>query len=433
LEQEEYLVFIDPRKGGIYTFSHKLSENAPGADLSRVEAQQAAERYLKSQGIALDRIELKEANSEKRKARRDYLFVWEMKEDHMGESSVRLEVRLCGDQITGFSPFVKVPEEWLRGREKTTFLHIVTYGARFLVLGFLGGWGFWSFLQNTRRGQIRWKPVLVVAFGMGILHALTQMNAFPVMFRDYNTSVTPRVFGVDEFSQFFIGLIFQLLFSLLVIGLGVSLYPKWQAIWHRKTRSPFAEDALWLAGSIACAVFGLSALEGQFAYHFHQYALLPSLPSLEEVNHWVPAVSALGRAFQGSVIYSSVLGVYLFVLTKALTRPMTRLLFLLLTLLSLQPSTAVTPGEWVSILLIHSVLLLLVLLGVLTCARNNLLAYISAFLVLALSQSAYEFMRQSASFLKWNGAFLLLVSTLFLLKLLRESRDPAVYSPCERS
>ncbi|HVN82914.1 MAG TPA: CPBP family intramembrane glutamic endopeptidase [Terriglobia bacterium] len=433
LEEEEYLVFIDPHDGRVSTFSHKISENAPGADLGRVDAQQAAERYLKSRGIPLNQIELKEANSEKRKARRDYSFVWQMKENQIGESTIRLDVHLCGDQVTSFSPFVKVPEEWQRSREKTTFFHIVTYGARFLVIGFLGGWAFWSFLQNVRRGQIRWKPVLVVAFGLVALQILTQVNALPVIFRDYNTSVTPRIFALDEFSRFFISLIFQLLFSLLVIGLVVSLHPKCQAIWHLRARFPYAKDALWLAISIACAKFGLSALEGQLVHHFHQYALIPSLPYLEEVNHWIPAISTLGRAFQSSIIYSSILGVYLFVLTKALVRSASRLLFLLLTLLSLQPSLAVTPGEWVSILLIHAVLLLLVLLGIRYYARDNVLAYISIFFVLSLSQSAYEFIRQYSSFLKWNGVFLLLVACAFLLNLIRESRNPVLHSPLESS
>jgi len=218
-----------------------------------------------------------------------------------------------------------------------------------------------------------------------------------------------------------------------VIGLVVSLHPKCQAIWHLRARFPYAKDALWLAISIACAKFGLSALEGQLVHHFHQYALIPSLPYLEEVNHWIPAISTLGRAFQSSIIYSSILGVYLFVLTKALVRSASRLLFLLLTLLSLQPSLAVTPGEWVSILLIHAVLLLLVLLGIRYYARDNVLAYISIFFVLSLSQSAYEFIRQYSSFLKWNGVFLLLVACAFLLNLIRESRNPVLHSPLESS
>jgi membrane protease YdiL (CAAX protease family) len=422
LEEEEFWVFIDPHTGKTFTFTHKLSENAPGASLSRSEAQRIAESFLQAQGISSDQIDLKEVNSEKRKARQDHSFEWEMREGRIGQSSIRIDVELCGSQITGFSSYVKVPEEWERARKKTTFLQILVYGARFLVIGFLGGWAFWVFLRNARKGQIPWKSVLTTSLGLVLLQILEQMNAIPVLFRDYKTSVAPRIFVADVVSEFVISQILQLLFFSFLIGVVFSLYPECQAIWQRRSRHRYITDALWMAILLPATACGVATIEAWLIQHLHQYALLPHLPFLEEINHSVPAFSAFVRAVQASVIYPSVFCIYQFVICKALDKKGARLLFLFLTLVSLLPSTPVAKGEWLFAMTTRAVLLMLVLIVARFLARNNLLAYFSTVFVLVLSRSAYELISQTSFNLKWNGAFLILVVLLFLLKLARDSR-----------
>ncbi len=426
LEEEEYQVYLQPRNGAVFTFSHKLAENAPGAHLDKSEAQRLAEKYVKTQGIALDQLELKEANSEKRKSRQDYAFVWEMKAERIRESSVRLEVLLAGDQVTGYSFFVKVPEEWQRAREKTTLFQILVLSSRFLVLGFLGGWAFWAFLRNARRGLIRWKAVLAVSLGLVLVQILVQLNALPVLFRSYDTSVAPRIFVVEYLSQFLTAQILQWLFFTLLIGLASSLYPDCWRLLNRRSRSPYAREALWIAGSLAVAAFGVASLESWFIQRFHQYALLPSLPLLDEVNHVVPALSVLARVLQTSIVYSAVLGIFFFVLLHVSEKRGGRLLFLALTLLSLLPMSAVAPGEWIMALGVRLVLLIIVLCLAQFISRNNVLAYLLSIVVLALSRSGVELLWQSSVFLQWNGLLLLVMLGLIALRLVMEAKkhDP---------
>jgi hypothetical protein len=290
------------------------------------------------------------------------------------------------------------------------------------VIGFLGGWVFWVFLRNARKGQIPWKPVLTISLGLVVLQILEQMNAFPVLFREYRTSVAPRIFIADIVSEFVISQILQWLFFSLLIGVVFSLYPECQAIWQRRSRLQFSTDALWMAVLLPCAAFGVAAIEVWLIQHLHQYALLPHLPFLEEVNHSVPAFSILVRAVRTSIIYPSVFCIYQFVICRALDKKGARLLFLFLTLVSLLPSTAVTQGEWIFAMTTRAILLMLILIVARFFARNNLLAYFSTVFVLVLSRNAFELISQTSSSLKWNGASLALLAVLFLVKLAKDSR-----------
>ena len=78
-QNEEYLVVLKP-DGSLHSMHHTLDEKAPGANLSKEEAQARAEAYLRDRkGVNLADWNLVETHTDKKPARTDHTFEWEQK------------------------------------------------------------------------------------------------------------------------------------------------------------------------------------------------------------------------------------------------------------------------------------------------------------------------------------------------------------------
>src|SRR5439155_16070274 len=236
LEEEEYRIYIDPHEKIVNAFEHLISENAPGASLDKVSALQLAQDYLRKNGVSLEDFELKEANSEKKKARQDYAFVWESKTIRFQEASMRLRLQIKGDEVSTYSTFLTVPEEWRCQRERSTVVDSVLAGIRIGIIALLSGWGIWTFLSKARQGLIRWIPVLGLSVSLVLLQILSSLNALPSLFQDYPTSLAPNVFVVRSMSSLLIRHIFQFLYLVVLFGLVSSLYPECWWMFRKENR-----------------------------------------------------------------------------------------------------------------------------------------------------------------------------------------------------
>ncbi len=416
LEEEEYRVFIDPRQKSAITFEHIISENAPAPSVDKAAAQRLAEDFLMTKRISLSQFELKEANSEKRKARQDYVFVWESKIDRFDDAALRLRVHLQGNRVSSYSTFIKVPEEWRRDREKSTVLDTLLGGLRLALIAFLSGWGFWTFLQKARQGLIRWKPVLTLAVGLVLAEFLGDLNALAGLFQRYPTSVAPDVFVVRFLSTLLISKISLFLYYGALLGLASALAPECWWVFRRENRLRFAKDALCISTVVLIGYLGLTALSDHLVLRFHDVALLPDFTIAPEADHYVPAFSICIRAFHAALVYSSLIVIVIYVLRQVLKQELLRALFLFLISLSFLPKEAVTPGEFFFSLGWQLLVTGLVVLLLFAFLRQNLPAYLTAFFFLSLFHGAYFFFSQTSSFFRWNGYLLFAVGGLILAK-----------------
>src|SRR4029453_16715014 len=101
-------------------------------------------------------------------------------------------------------------------RERNTLADTLLAGTRLFLIALIAGWAIWTFLRRARHGLIRWRPVLSLSFGLIILQLLTQLNAVPVLFRHYPTSLSPNVFIVSSVSSTLISQIVQFLYIVLL-------------------------------------------------------------------------------------------------------------------------------------------------------------------------------------------------------------------------
>ena len=417
LQEEEYRVYIDPHEKTVNALEHLISENAPGASLDKLSALQLAEKFLHENGVSLEHFDLKEANSEKKKARQDYAFVWESKTVRVQEASMRLRLQIKGDEVSNYSTFVKVPEEWRRERERSTVADSVVEGIRIGIIALISGWGIWTFLVKARQGLIRWIPVLGLSAGLALLQIVSSLNGLPSLFQHYPTSQAPNIFIVSSMSNLLISHIFQFLYLVLLFGLSSSLYPECWWMFRKDNRRRFSQDALFLSLTILVGAVGVARISDMLVQPFHQFALLPAFALAPEVNHFFPAFSLFTRSVHSSLVYASMLAIVIYILQHVLKKSFSRGLFLFLILLSLLPGEANSRGEFVFSLATQAFLLLLVLTLIRFFLRQNFPAYLATFLLLSLCRSGYELLSQSSSFFKWNGAVLFILGILISLKL----------------
>ena len=121
-EKEEYRVAVHPQDGSLYSINHLLAEEAEGADLEETQAREIAVEHLRSFGLDPERLELKEASSEKLPNRRDHRFVFEAAEGdgrNVDELRYRVRVNVAGDEPVSIYRFLKVPEDWQRERQES--------------------------------------------------------------------------------------------------------------------------------------------------------------------------------------------------------------------------------------------------------------------------------------------------------------------------
>jgi membrane protease YdiL (CAAX protease family) len=423
LQEEEYRIYIDPASGEVVFVEHDISENAAGANLDKSTAQQLAEGFLRQKGLALETLELKESNVEKRKARLDYDFVWESKVDRVREAAVRWEVEVKGDEVGGFSSFVKVPEEWQREREKSTTVDTVLAGIRTIAIALVAGWGLWTFVGRARHGLVRWTPVIGLSLTLVLLQVLNSLNGLVSLFEHYPTSQSPSVFITSWFSSFFISQIVQFLYFALLFGLASCLYPECWTILRKRNRSRLSGDALLLTVAIVAGIFGLSRISDMLIERFHSIALLPALGIPEGTDYLFPAFSLFLHALRSSLVYTCILGILSYVLQNVIQKPYVRALAFVLILASILPPDASTRGEWIFSLTNQFCLLAIVVIVIRLFARRNVLAYLLTFLLLGLCRSAYELLSQPSNFMQWNGAALLFLAALVMIKTAIETKS----------
>ena len=78
-QNEEYMVVLKP-DGSLHSVHHTVDEKAPGANLSKEEAQARAEVFLRDRkGVNLADWNLVETHTDKKPARTDHFFEWEQK------------------------------------------------------------------------------------------------------------------------------------------------------------------------------------------------------------------------------------------------------------------------------------------------------------------------------------------------------------------
>lgn len=192
-QKEEYSVLLHP-DGRPYTVRHLLDESAPGADLSKEQAQDRAAAYLRAEhGLDLSRWRVVEATSQKLPSRTDHTVVWE-RSDGIGDATIRAEVRLSGDEVVDHRVFLKVPEEFVRARSERGLPHTIHSAAQAVVFGGGALLLVVLFVRALRGGRVPWRGLALAMLvpAAGVL--LSTANELPATLARYPTQLALPLF-----------------------------------------------------------------------------------------------------------------------------------------------------------------------------------------------------------------------------------------------
>lgn len=392
-QEEEFSLDIDPTHGDVFSFEHKLPEDAPGAKLSREEALPIAEKFLQSFGINLSTMTLKEDSFVDLKARRDHRFEWEAKADdwrNVGEARYRCSVEVAGDRPASFYRYMKLPENWMRARMESNLFKSVLSGTSSIVMLVVVLHIVWLTIAFLRRSTVNWKRVGVIGLVSGLLYLAGCLNELPTFYSGYSTEVTSEVYVVSEIVSTLMklaGLILCVCLGSIVVETLVPL--AWDRL-SSQSRAVMVRDAL--IGSVAFVLLSVGMQSfGEFCTsRFARYAQAPELPSPSGLDAFLPFVANLSDGFQGAFTTAVLAAIGVYYYSRFGKRPWILVLATLGFGIVTCGGRAASIGEfWFSYayFLFQACFLLLMVFYIF---RNNLLLYIVAPFLLSITASVSQ-------------------------------------------
>jgi membrane protease YdiL (CAAX protease family) len=421
LEKEEYLIFVDPAGGGVFSFRHILDENAPGPTISPEEARARAAQFLEGKGYQLADFELQDSRVEKRKARTDYTLVWQAKPAppgsplHVADAHFRLEVDIAGDQVVGMSRYFKLPEEWQRQQRATGLVNAILIGVMILLSSLLLGGGLILFVKRVRSGEIRWRPAAKVGLVAVVILLLTELNQFSKLYQAYSTSISLGAFWISTGVGLVVVPLLAGLLVWLLVALATSLYPVAWRVFHGQARRSWRRDAAIAIVVTLGAAAMLDQVSALIASRFHAYApvRIDLVPSLFDASWPGPGYFLRGLLYTLSV--PAVAAVLIYLVRQGLAR---RAWWLwvggALVLVSVGPPRAHTVPEFLVGWAISFLALVAVVALIALFFRDNVLAYVGAAFCAPLAQPLISLLSQPAGFFTWNGVVLAFLAAVVL-------------------
>ena len=416
LNKEEWHISVHPETGRVLGFDHELPEDQPGADLPESEARALAAAFAARQGFNTDEMALKESTSEKRKARRDYTFVWEAKPGdtrNVNEAHYRLDITVGGDHVTGWRNFWKVPEAYERQRSQRNLVSILAIVFRIVLVGTVGVVGVWLLIDRTRRHELRWGQAVRYAVPLALLGLAGTLLSFPQIYRDYPTAIPLSTFQTTAVAGSVMGAAGLMLFGTILFALILCLRPDIRNWLTERNRARLGLDALLLA---ALATALAAAGPGVMTWCMSRFPALalPEVHGADAIVSAFPALTVIASAVQRTVSLLVILALVYYVVQITAHRRWLTVILGLAAVAGMLPIDVQTWGEFAFYFATGLAEAAVIVAFCVWLARDNLLAYVLAAWTISLSSVAAGLFAQHNPRLNFHGW---LVAAVLLLSL----------------
>ncbi|MBT4497350.1 MAG: CPBP family intramembrane metalloprotease, partial [Gemmatimonadetes bacterium] len=240
--------------------------------------------------------------------RADHTFTWKLRGFDVEGASYRLRIAVHGDQIGGFSEFLKVPEAWERDYEELRSHNLATglIASFFLVLTLLAM--LVVFFVNIRQRDIRWKTAVIFGGIAFVLTLLANLNNLPVTEYAYETTET---YGSYLTNQLLVSLLSALAQGLFILFLTAAAEPVYRRAYGDQIRlnEQFQPHGMRTKRFLLGTVLGLTMTAFFFAYQTIFYLIAEKfgawspaqIPYDEMVNTYIPWIMVLLIGFLPAV------------------------------------------------------------------------------------------------------------------------------------
>lgn len=416
LTKDEYIVrFL--ADGSFYSLDYVIDENSKGANLNSQQALNIAQNCLKQKGLALQSVSLIDEQTEKRKNRTDHYFIFEQTDLKFKQASLRINVDILGDKVSGFEKFVKLPENFVRAETSTQFKDIVSQTAVSFFIGFVIIIFVINFLNQFRHQQLAFKKVLPFAGLTAFILVASFINQFPSFYVNYDTSIPLNNFQLQQGFIFILSIVFFVLLILLIFASFKNLWESMFApILPTKNRLAYVKDAVFVSYLAQFILIPIALIIGYVLSELNlvtasnlsvDLGFATFLPVVQEISQLQMAIIAFVTLSSFTLV--------LFSYTKGWTK--------LLTILTLIIAISSTTGadnikEYLTNFVPSLTFLLIAILLIIFIFRKNFLSLIGTIYVSVLLSSGMALLAEPAMFYRINGLILLALSFAPLLVLI---------------
>ena len=420
-ETEEYAVILRP-DGGMHSLHHTLEEKTPGAKLSREEAQALAEKYLRDERkYDLSGWKLVDSSADARPARTDHRFVWEEKQPSAGSGTdaayVRAEVRVQGDEVSGYRVYFKIPEQWERDQQKRTLPRVLRIVWRIAFFAGLGAAALVLFFKNLRQQSVPWRRLANWALAALFGTALVSLNNLPGILASYPTAIPLRTFEAITGVSLFVAVLFAYGAAFFLLGLAwfflARAFGEEKLHGWRGLPASYYRDALIISVAGTAGLAGLERLVQLLSQVWPTLTRSLSAALASHLDGYVPGGSALGSALSTGLLMTASIGLAAGFVACHLPKKWMRSAFFLGAAAALMGDSG-SPADFTKRVLIAIALVGVVWLAVRKVIRFNLLACFLLAALPGLVTSAAELLRQPNPFFRANGWLAAAAAIVFL-------------------
>jgi membrane protease YdiL (CAAX protease family) len=431
-QPEEWIVVLRPN-GALHSVHHVLSEDAPGASLTKDEAVKRAEDYLRNtQHIDLAQWTLIEAKSDKHPHRVDHLLTWEQNRalddsdtqvDSKEHAHARVEGAVLGDEVSNYRTYIKIPDDWRRRQSELTLPRVlISLVPPILVLGGFMVVALIVFLKNLRSDvahAIPWRRLAV--WGLWGLAAYVIVFAFGNRIASFMNTYQTAIPLKTMFVGIGIGAVLgaAVYFSGIVLLFGMAWYFGRRAFGEERlpgwTGMPplYYRDAVLIGMGGTAALIGFSRLIAALSAHWPTAHRGIEASFGGDFDATLPAGSIFGTVLLRALMYTGLVALCASFVATNVKQPWLRLLLFLSAVLATVGMAWGTPADFAKQFIAGALLLASLVVGIRRVVRFNILG---CFLVVAgtsLLVSAAKLVSQPDAFYRGNGyAVLLMLAAL---------------------
>jgi len=221
---QEYRVVVASNEcGSVVDLSHTIPEHFKGADITEKHACSMVDDFI-AQKFCLEKqvLTLISVSSEKFEDRRDWKIVMQDTTafDFPHEGQARILIKISGDEISGYSRFVYVPEAWERADQDTkmnlNFMKMILMFLLFLGASLGAVFGIKRLSSSAFGSQMMIHKGLFTALTL----VITILNSFPIYLGLFNTAEP----FYDQVSSIALSIVMSMsgmiLFSSIVLASG---------------------------------------------------------------------------------------------------------------------------------------------------------------------------------------------------------------------
>ena len=402
LDEHGATVAVDARTGRIAGFRRTFPEAEAGGSPDEGAARAKAAAVVGSFGFDPLAWEVVSSKSEARKARRDTLVVFESHLQTAGEAARRAVAGFAGDVSSLFATALKLPEDWVRSRKKSTAATYVAIVWGVIAWGTLIGLLVVELVRLVRFGSVPWRRTLRLAVLLALPAILSRAVSLPLILTRYDSQFPMSLFAVLAGVGLLVGLI--LFFGAALLAVTLVLAVKADAAAAFRRGSADGPRALASGAGAALLVLSVRALARGVSAAFPLEAGVGGFAFPQGVETLLPAAVVFDRMVLNALLFGGGAALLALLFRGILRKPLFQVAFLVAVAGVFAPFGARAFGELFVPVFTGALTGLAILAAMAVFLRDDPRAYVFAAALLAAAGAGVDLVASGITPWVLNGA-----------------------------